>query len=375
MENSPFILTNFIYPLDKSLTLSEDLDYVLDNPRTDDEIDYIVTLLLNDCDAYLLKISDKIQSQSYIKQLEQSFYLWNKFYYKQNLNFKNETGDLKTTLAKIGKLWVILRINVKKHEQYDQKSELENTIDTTSYTHRTLVPAIAKAQEYFEFTALLCLYFNLKTHTKPHYELFRTNSRMFFKNISANLVGTRNEISLDTLFLWMEGSNIIEGDTVPIHLDFELFIKNLNSFKPKLKQILQTKDRELILYICELLHNIRNTDYKIQFISMVSVIEMLLTHNPDYNRFNVEESISKQFKLKLSILIHDYSKDTDLKKLNEDLKEIYNIRCDIAHGNFSKLKRNDKLIREYLENLYYYIFIVINRFLDEPEYITYLKEN
>jgi len=37
-----FFLTSYIYPIEKPITLSQKLNFVLDNPRTQEEIDLIV---------------------------------------------------------------------------------------------------------------------------------------------------------------------------------------------------------------------------------------------------------------------------------------------------------------------------------------------
>ena len=75
------------------------------------------------------------------------------------------------------------------------------------------------------------------------------------------------------------------------------------------------------MYIGSLLANVRSkiNDDKQKLVSLVGVIELLLTHNPNFNRFNVEDSISKQFKLKTSILLYKNDDSIDLNKTKKQL--------------------------------------------------------
>ena len=57
-----FLLTFFIYPLQEPLTLSKQLGFTLDNPRTDDEIEMVKEYLLRAYESgydYTLPIHSK----------------------------------------------------------------------------------------------------------------------------------------------------------------------------------------------------------------------------------------------------------------------------------------------------------------------------
>ena len=58
---------------------------------------------------------------------------------------------------------------------------------------------------------------------------------------------------------------------------------------------------------------------------LISIIELLLTHSPNNNRFNVEDSINKQFQLKAGIVINKYDK-TQLAEIRNRLKYFYSLR-------------------------------------------------
>jgi len=45
-KNMAFTLTTFIYPLPEKIILSKNLGYELDNPRTPDEINFVLNYIL-----------------------------------------------------------------------------------------------------------------------------------------------------------------------------------------------------------------------------------------------------------------------------------------------------------------------------------------
>lgn len=106
---------------------------------------------------------------------------------------------------------------------------------------------------------------------------------------------------------------------------------------------------------------------------LVGNIEYLLTRNPDTNRFNVEDSISRQFKLKCGVAINEADPTIPLKELNEELCKIYSLRSDFAHGNFTK---NDKLeLLKVVIDLFKYTRAILIAYIKNKALIDYLKDN
>ena len=118
-----------------------------------------------------------------------------------------------------------------------------------------------------------------------------------------------------------------------------------------------------------------------QFLMLVSIIEFLLTHSPDTSRFNVEDSIRKQFQLKAGVIISEHFKDK-LSFIANNLKKMYDIRSMIAHGNFFeiekfvKMKKKDKEFDffDLVEELFNYVSIIIKAYIENPNYIESLKK-
>ena len=144
---------------------------------------------------------------------------------------------------------------------------------------------------------------------------------------------------------------------------------------------------EKLLYVGSILKvaaDIRE-DVKTRIVLLTSVIELLLTHNPDFNRFNVEDSINKQFQLKASILIYLNDKSRDIEDIKRRLKTIYSQRSNIAHGNFgavnkyirglSKKEGQEEHFEDLVSDLYTFIRAIMEEYLKDIAFVEFLKQS
>ena len=139
-----------------------------------------------------------------------------------------------------------------------------------------------------------------------------------------------------------------------------------------------------LLYIGSILRiaGQESPDAKVKVLLLTSILELLLTHNPDFNRFNVEDSINKQFQLKTSVLLYLNNPSTDVDEAKKRLKAIYQARSSIAHGNFGELskiagkKRSEcDPIEDYAEYLYLCIRVVLEEYLKNRRFVEFLKSS
>jgi Apea-like HEPN len=145
--------------------------------------------------------------------------------------------------------------------------------------------------------------------------------------------------------------------------------------------------QERLLYIGGILKTASHIelDERTCLLLLTSIIELLVTHNPDFNRFNVEDSINKQFQLKASLLIYLNDKSRDITEIKKRLKIIYTQRSNIAHGNFEAVdkyisglsKKEDQ--EEYFEDLIIYLYscirAIMEEYLKDKSLVEFLKEN
>ena len=108
------------------------------------------------------------------------------------------------------------------------------------------------------------------------------------------------------------------------------------------------ENKNIFIYMTELLPEERWT--KECNLAYISIFEMLLTHNPAVDKYNVESSISKQFIDKISACLSlEYSfinNESQLIELKKELNYIYGYRSCITHGDFEGLdKQIDKITK------------------------------
>lgn len=144
---------------------------------------------------------------------------------------------------------------------------------------------------------------------------------------------------------------------------------------------------EKLLYVGSILkivgHDTR--DAKTRLMLLTSIIELLLTHNLDFSRFNIEDSISEQFQLKSSILIYLNNKRRDINAIKNRIRTIYQKRSNISHDNFqavkkyirslSKKKGEEEYVDDLIVYLYSYVRAILEECLKDQLFVDFLKGN
>ena len=354
-----FYLTRFIYPLKDKLLLSHKYCIYFDNPRTEDEVDDIYSKL---CKHYSSEFDFKITIDSDDPKEATLMMVVQKFY-----SFFSITSEIKDPLYEIAKNWVILRSGSK---------------DVNFLTNYTI----------------LILF----------YSFYGDYGDDYIDSGSTLLIGSvtwgYNERFLQTIQFWLRNAyqgifNLERKDNGAELYDFGYNSKVITAKVPQIDSILD-KEYDKIYYFSELLNEAMTTrSEKLVFTSLVSILEMILTHKPDFNRFNVEDSINKQFVLKLAIIVYQNDNSVDLISLKKELKEIYSQRSNIAHGNFKELykfleENNREIAKEpsffgskvkgpkddyplyrYNKKLFKYVYLVLKAYIDDTSFVKFIKEN
>jgi len=122
--------------------------------------------------------------------------------------------------------------------------------------------------------------------------------------------------------------------------------------------VIDKLDNELIQYIADNLeiYNQLHED-KMRIVSLVSMLELLIAHNPDSSRYNIEDSIRKQFSTKILVILHLNNMVDNPKELEKLLLLIYDLRSSIAHGSFNN-------INSICEKIYKWRKLYDNDFMD-----------
>jgi len=379
-----FAITKYIYPIEHEIVISKSMGYTLDNPRTKEEIDivrgFIEETLLDknrreDSRTAPLFLRAKYSIDD-LKEILKSTdgYALN---YLSNLNDKKIVDIL-------SEIWIIFRF--PEEEEFLQLAKDKNEL-----IHKIIVKEESNYTIQFKNVVSYCHLLSLLIHNEENYyhgesfllseypyEIFLTsnNSKIYeaIENFVNDNFSTRNGMKSPLWLYWPDILNTIVETAVKLE---SLLVQENKEFPKKQIPLSQKQTpKQKLLHIGSILSAAyaQVINPELMLLLLVSIIEYLVTGNPDTNRFNVEDSINKQFKLKCAILIHNQDKEYDLRVLNSELKNIYSQRSNIAHGNYKEnFKLEDIINSTYL--LHKFNRDILNEFLSDRQLIEYLKDN
>ena len=380
-----FALTKYIFPIE-SIIVSESSSYSFDNPRTPEEIKIVKDFIektINERDEDETGMFAPQSTRLFLSLHDLKKNLEETGNHKYALDFYEKNKE-KSYLDLLAETWIILRF-----EEDEEFNEIAN--DKNKLFHILLSHKETAYTKYFRNLTSYCHLLSLLAHNEENeyygenfllsespYELFITSiNEKIYESIETfiryNCLLKHDSRAKNWLY-WLDGSeNLILHSERIESIIIQETIKD-ESGKIRISQKQSPKQK--------LLHagNILKTSYKhlqdpeLMLLLLVSNIEYLLTRNPDTNKFNVEDSISRQFKLKCAVAIHNQNKDLSLVTLNKDLNKVYSQRSDLAHGNYREDFKIDEIVQSvYL--LYNITNLIINEFIDDRGIIEYLKDN
>lgn len=383
-----FALTKYLYPIEEPIALSNHYGYQIDNPRTADEIDLVK--------KFVFKTLDRRDTESRVMPLiGRASYSLDKLKEWQDVN---EAGSYATryinanphrpTIDYLCKIWIIVRF--EDDETFDELKENDEGL-----VHTLMTSKGAEYEEKFNNLSNYCHLLSAIGHKNEEffgntyhgesfllqegpYDIFFTSYSEDIYNAVEKYTGMNSLADasnrVTSWLYWQDGSSYLieQADRL------DTLIPQSNNYVEGEKKLLSQKQtpEQKLKHIGSIFHSAYKlkSDPKIMLLLLVSIIEFLLTRNPNTNKFNVEDSISKQFKLKCTLVVHNQNKDIKLTEINEKLKTIYNQRSDVAHGNY-----NDgfdiKDIVNSVYDLYVFLKCIIDEFIDDRDVIEYAKDN
>ena len=383
-----FTLTKYLHPIENPIVLSGHYNYVLDNPRTEDEIQLVrrfvfKTLDRRDGDRRVMPLIGRASyALDTLKEWQDANEPDN--FATQYINANNH----RPTIDYLCKIWIIIRFD--DDEIFNELKGNDEGLIHTLMTRRG-----KEYEEKFERLSNYCHLLSVLGHqneefweTTYHGESFLLVNdpyAIFFTSYSDDIYNAVEKYTgfnsladagnrVTSWLYWQDGSSyLIEQG---LRLD-TLIPQPLNWVEGPKKPISQKQTpKQKLEHVGSIFNSAfkLNSDPKIMLLLLVSIIEFLLTRNPDTSKFNVEDSIGKQFKLKCALVVHNQNKTIDLKTINDKLKKIYNQRSDVAHGNY-----NDGFdIREVVNSVYdLYVFLkcILREYIDDRDVIEFAKDN
>jgi hypothetical protein len=321
-----------MYPIEKPLEILK--NFYFDNPRTFSEIKEVAKILreANYGDKSPFPESDRQAGKGYIT-LD---FIVDEFYnkYKDDIFVTNHKSKIKykNPYNKMASMWVILR----NHKYYEEDYSLEKTINfiktkTIEKEQKKLSTAYDEIEKCIKFVDMLTFIAFNKDSCINHSILLQKDSGFLY---SCYDNGKVKNIIVELLVAVTSKNKSEEGDYR--FLNFKFVYKNMLEANKLLKDKM---DNSIINFIADNLSVYgEQGDLKLKLVILVSIFELIATHKPDNNRYNIEDSIKKQFSNKILIMLYLNNKNIDYANIEKELQLIYDLRSNIAHGDFSNIK-------------------------------------
>lgn len=341
-----FLLTIFIDGIEKPIDLFDDHSLIFDNPRTKDEIRSIASLVRDMCPNDIppnFNVFNPDGSQLTVSDFLELFYEFKKSCtYVSDRKSKMIFTDIYEELASY---WVIIRC--KKDTLSPTPIELFPR--TTNVFGISLEPEDAIKTKLYKFCfnrMMLLTFLSLKNnaafflqkgyaHSTPLENIFE----MYTSNIST------------MAFNFAYTNFVTEIKYTSMITELSKFLTAINDSAEMINNKLSSKSfMERLDYISEILSTYYSeTDYRMKILLLTSIIEMVLTHNPDNSRFNVEDSITKQFVKNCLVLLSLDNPELNVETEHILLKSIYSLRSSIVHGDFDNIPKIQKNMSKYMK--------------------------
>lgn len=357
-----FILTKFIYPLKEKLEIFD--GYYFDNPRTIEEVEYIAKFI---CKGSPFPPNDQAIGEANFITVD---YIIDRFKekYKNDPNVERliDECEYEDTYYRTASMWIILRLKDQSENMDDyfkQAEKIRYKIDAM-----TLLAFEEDCQG--DFSALI--------------------SGEFSSLYEEEIIDKTQSAIIEAL--------IEVKNKKPKEFGKSRYYGFMNYYQGVCRisnKIQISPNKEMLEYVMESLQTLRkNFDLKMKFVSVVSIIELLLTHCPDSAKYNVEDSINKQFQNKVALVLYLHDKESDFDLITKECKLIYSLRSDVAHGNFSKFPKDLRkyfdfckdsqytIVTEYdqintlstlIQRTLRYMIIIFNMYLDDYKLLEILK--
>jgi len=389
-----FYLTSYIYPIKTPIILSKELNIILDNPRNKEEIDLIERNIKVSFDSpdimykfnhyFRFPIHDEVLGTMSLETCIKNFYnMYKNDDYVQEHKMNHQHTSIIRTLAT---MWLIIRFDdngeINKIKDIIEEENLKNGFVLLDDNN----PIEKNAKTALDYSFLL----SLLIQDDPDYY---GESIIIHKSYN-RLQDPKIDIKLNRAIAFFGFSTYpVNQDICKDALSWKISFPCLRDKIIKISKLIDVAlsnkiHKDKLIYMGNLLKISFNDieDEKYKLVTYVGILELLLTHNPNFNRFNVEDSINKQFQIKVATLVYLYKdRKEPIINIQKRLKIIYNQRSNIAHGNFKELNKYINNLSkkdcnvEYFEDLVidtiFYIKVIILEYLKDPDFINFLKDS
>ncbi len=374
-----FLLTNYIYPLRERFPLSANLQLYLDNPRTDREVLAVTEYIRQ---AYKIESAFQYSEEAINQGLKQFLSEYSRE--DEYISDFYKTYGQREPYELLARMWIVARYNDEGlHETLRQEGKrLAEEGHVGFFMLEDDNPIIKNSRQLLEYSHLISLLIHTSGELYEGKTFILDGNEGWFQEIRP----THFACIAFFMFMAFTGSSEVARKDDQRWLFFPAVREELMRVGRLLDDAFSRNLEEKLLYIASLLKVAGSDikDDKAKLVMLVSIIELLVTHNPDFSRFNVEDSINKQFQLKAATLIYLNDKSRNIDQIKRRLKQIYALRSAIAHGDFrsvtkyvekAKKKGEEYPISMMISELYDYLRAIIMEYLRDDKFVDFLKKS
>ena len=365
--------TFFLFPLEKPVPLFPSLGMFLDTPRSDEEIKAVVGYLKKWQGAHgprrkipkkweKVKMFTEVDALEILADQDEPDYEYLKSFLK--------TQGSRGMGEKLARMWIMIRFEdkgIRKNYQKQVKA-IRRSGNIGGIILNEDDPLLVLPKQALALSHLLSLLAKIGPGT--------FGSFAFDEDIGKSGMAEDIPFFKAVTFLMLNSGSL--RNNLPPELPFWPAQKGeLIETAGLIEKAMKGGRSEELFYIAELLliaHQNKFNNEKLSLVVLTSILEFLLTHNPDIARFNVEDSINRQFQFKGALVRYLNGADASgLEKMRQELREAYSKRSQIVHGNFKTGKSRAEGDEQLLGKVIPYVRDAVRVFLKNPDLIRFLK--
>lgn len=381
-----FLFTSYFYPLSGPMDLSKQLKFSFDNPRTEKEVEYARRYLTDWYESKNQRPLPVFSKEEDIVTLETILTSFRDTFSSQDNYIKEFFASYKrkSIFDLFAKMWVVARFDDEGEVARlgEERKRMREAGEQGFVILEDGHPIIRNSSKLVGYSHLLSLLSHTEGESYSGRNFVLDPDQLFRPKILEEL----------TMHLVMFYAGVHDFKVRPNYLDelrwifWPSAITELAKNAQLLESAFESGLGEKLLYIGRILKIVHEVhDDKVELLMLTSIIELLLTHNPDTSRFNVEDSITRQFQLKAAVLVYLNDRNRDLEHLKKRLRTIYQQRSNVAHGNFgevesfirklSKKEGKEEYFDDLIVDLYVYIRAILEEYLKDNRFVEFLKES
>lgn len=379
--------------MESPIILSSELGYTLDNPRTEQEIELIKNFITPSVNAEREKSLSgdvtplDIRIMLNLEYLKQHVSVMSQEQYASMFFKDNEQSGF---LELIAKCWIIVRFNtILDVDKILNSSHYLRILSLTEDEKKDYIEKITQLTAYSQVISLLTFsddripYIGSSFLLNPShpFEMFFTSINQavieVLEHFASNIGMLNPEIRSQHIlceYWWLSDKESLFNWASKVESLIQLKPIVTKGVKLTVSQKQSPKDKFIHIGSRLRIAHEHINQPELPILLLVGNIEYLLTRNPDTNKFNVEDSISRQFKLKCGVAINMADPKISLVELHGELTNIYSLRSDFAHGNYIDKGDNHEFYKIVIDLFRYTRLILIAYIINKP-LIDYLKDN